>query len=803
MARVVEETNRNLSRPLGFTLELWRWETDSFPGFHPEGPQGLIDDLMDIADSDLVVGIFWKRFGTPTHSADSGTEHELHRAWRSWQDTGRPQTMVYFKETAASPKSSAELEQWAKVLQFKERFPKEGLWWACDGEDDLERLFRGHLQRFLSAKGRKDAADRPDLTGYFDAPVVTDAIPRTSAMAELQAALHEAPVVVLGGLSGAGKTYLLSSYLAEGKRRHGYDRVLWHDPTQDESLDNLLALLEANNTVAGLSTHSRSKALIAQLRSENALLVVDNYQLVDHTTYSLLVNAFTHAGLPCRLILISQVYVALPGVTSDPRQVLLPGFSLEEAQELLARRQVPDLPAELLQDLLGKTGGLPFALQLFALLVGQFGHEPRDLLTGAMEQAARIRGWFERILAAIGPNARRLLPYLSVDQSPFNIGVVRLWGRHISLEAPEHAVDELQQRYLVSQHTPYRWKVHELAGLLARTALSSSQQEEAHSKLGHYFLRGLPRGREILSDEEFVWKVRAYRHLWKSEADKALAIAVLDELAATTKARGHYSLFLELSAEVLSEQGLPSMWVRYHHAHCALVLGHPSYCLKVIEPLLYADEGVLDAIQSLAFSRLYAEALGSMGEEGAALASLEAAIEAAETRQVGGVARAQAGSVVAWLQTRLGDYDEALASCNALLADAHKRHDARGGAVALARKGILQVRRGELMDARKQLEASVELFREVGDRRGEGWSLSHLAECELLSERPIEAEKSYSAASAVAAAIGESGVDYQEVTRRLLKIATSEKLTSLLQSEMKRFDLTNALVPGRLTQGGS
>ena len=33
---------------------------------------------MQIADSDVVVGIFWKRFGTPTRDAQSGTEYELH-----------------------------------------------------------------------------------------------------------------------------------------------------------------------------------------------------------------------------------------------------------------------------------------------------------------------------------------------------------------------------------------------------------------------------------------------------------------------------------------------------------------------------------------------------------------------------------------------------------------------------------------------------------------------------------------------------------------------------------------------------
>src|SRR4051794_10160079 len=76
---VLEEINRTTARKQGIRLELWWWETDSYPAFHPEGPQGLIDDLMDITESSVVVGVFWKRFGTPVSDAQSGTEHEIRR----------------------------------------------------------------------------------------------------------------------------------------------------------------------------------------------------------------------------------------------------------------------------------------------------------------------------------------------------------------------------------------------------------------------------------------------------------------------------------------------------------------------------------------------------------------------------------------------------------------------------------------------------------------------------------------------------------------------------------------------------
>jgi hypothetical protein len=104
---VVDELNRGVAADRGCRLSLWRWEIDARPGMHLEGLQGLIDELMDIEDIDVVVGLFWKRFGTPTGEAASGTEHELRRAWAAWRERGRPEVMVYFCARAYASSLSA------------------------------------------------------------------------------------------------------------------------------------------------------------------------------------------------------------------------------------------------------------------------------------------------------------------------------------------------------------------------------------------------------------------------------------------------------------------------------------------------------------------------------------------------------------------------------------------------------------------------------------------------------------------------------------------------------------------------
>jgi Domain of unknown function (DUF4062) len=127
---LVDELNHRLARSLGCQLSLWRWETDARPGLHLEGPQGLIDERMEIDDADVVIGIFWKRFGTPTADAASGTEHELRKAWAAWRARGRPDVMVYFSQRPAAPATSAEAEQWQRVVKFREELPREQLRWS-------------------------------------------------------------------------------------------------------------------------------------------------------------------------------------------------------------------------------------------------------------------------------------------------------------------------------------------------------------------------------------------------------------------------------------------------------------------------------------------------------------------------------------------------------------------------------------------------------------------------------------------------------------------------------------------------
>jgi hypothetical protein len=150
--RVVEELNKGIAADRNLRLEVIRWETDTYPGFHPEGPQGLIDPILHIEECDVVIGIFWKRFGTATKEGTTGTGHEIRRAYEAWKKHEQPQLMVYFNQKPYAPQSPEEADQWSQVLKFHDEFPEEGLWWPYNGKTQFEHLLRAHLANLVRDK---------------------------------------------------------------------------------------------------------------------------------------------------------------------------------------------------------------------------------------------------------------------------------------------------------------------------------------------------------------------------------------------------------------------------------------------------------------------------------------------------------------------------------------------------------------------------------------------------------------------------------------------------------------------------
>ncbi|MCP1399491.1 DUF4062 domain-containing protein [Bacillus thuringiensis] len=114
-----------------------KWETHSTPQMGSR-PQEIINNQI-IRNTDILVGVFWTKLGTPTGVKESGTVEEISQ----FIDAEKP-TLLYFSEMPVVM-NSIDLGQYARLQEFKETCYKQGLVRSYDNINEFTELLSNHL----------------------------------------------------------------------------------------------------------------------------------------------------------------------------------------------------------------------------------------------------------------------------------------------------------------------------------------------------------------------------------------------------------------------------------------------------------------------------------------------------------------------------------------------------------------------------------------------------------------------------------------------------------------------------------
>jgi hypothetical protein len=113
------------------------WEFEATPEMG-EPPQGILNRQL-VNSSDILIGIFWTRLGTPTGREESGTVEEI----KEFLDKGKS-VLLYFSSAPTVP-SRLDPEQFRKLTEFKHWCRQRGIVFDYESTDDLGELIRRHL----------------------------------------------------------------------------------------------------------------------------------------------------------------------------------------------------------------------------------------------------------------------------------------------------------------------------------------------------------------------------------------------------------------------------------------------------------------------------------------------------------------------------------------------------------------------------------------------------------------------------------------------------------------------------------
>lgn len=136
----VSQWNKYIGKHRHTQIEVKDW-SDAYP-LYGERPQGVINKQI-FDESDVVVGLFWTKFGSPTGVADSGTEEEILRAVNSGKHL-----LLYFNNSDV-PLSSVIGSEYQKVQDFKTHHAGKSLYRIYDSVDEFGRIFMENLNDFM------------------------------------------------------------------------------------------------------------------------------------------------------------------------------------------------------------------------------------------------------------------------------------------------------------------------------------------------------------------------------------------------------------------------------------------------------------------------------------------------------------------------------------------------------------------------------------------------------------------------------------------------------------------------------
>ena len=167
---VIQEWNAIHGSANDVMLNAVSWETHSTPEMGSR-PQEIINCQI-LLNSDILIGIFWTRLGTPTGVAASGTVEEIQKHL----EAGKP-ALLYFSAAPVQP-SSVDSEQFAALRQFRKDVMSRGL---VEQYASLSE-FREKLARQVSQTVLRLV---PDIQGGNQVePVVTRSAPVLSDVAK-------------------------------------------------------------------------------------------------------------------------------------------------------------------------------------------------------------------------------------------------------------------------------------------------------------------------------------------------------------------------------------------------------------------------------------------------------------------------------------------------------------------------------------------------------------------------------------------------------------------------------------------
>jgi methyl-accepting chemotaxis protein len=156
---MIQSWNQRNGRSRALFFNMITWEDLVAPDIG-DSPQDVINQQVG-DDYDIFLGVMWSRFGTPTTTADSGTEEEFERAVLRHR-AGEEIAVSFLIKTADIPTKSLDGIQFSKVQDFRTKLTQMGCFYREFVDDSsLQHAVNLVLDNYANKMSRPQNGSAP------------------------------------------------------------------------------------------------------------------------------------------------------------------------------------------------------------------------------------------------------------------------------------------------------------------------------------------------------------------------------------------------------------------------------------------------------------------------------------------------------------------------------------------------------------------------------------------------------------------------------------------------------------------
>jgi len=395
----------------------------------------------------------------------------------------------------------------------------------------------------------------------------------------------------------------------------------------------------------------------------------------------------------------------------------------EAGAQLVRALLGPDVPGDLVDLLLERSGGNPFFIEELVAVVSESGPDPAS---GSLP--GTLRGLVAARLDALEPRDRDTLEDCAIAGATGTVDLVAALAAERGEHEPLRSLRRLAEKDLLELgNDTYAFRT-ELIREVAYGILTKAERARRHAWLAHYLAT---RAEESGRIEELLDQL-AYHY--GAAAALVAELGQVEGVATDLAARA--ADFLERAAARAGERETWGVATRL--LDMAVHIVGPDDARRI--HLLLARARARAELRECEGARHDAEEVMALAEHRADAVAFAAAL-----------------TVRGDVEAKESDFDGAIATLREAVRCWRDLPDAKGLAGALRLEGMTHLFRGELDDAERSIDEALVAFRSVSDRRGEAWALQNLAWIAFTRGQTTVADERLHESAALFADIGDWG----------------------------------------------